>query len=107
MNETFDKYMLGRGNITYSNSEGEIWGSPHFQKLMDTILNGDDIDTFIQQKNQDLYKQYSETQILPERKALSEKALQTAKLQKFSAQLKNNNDILNEFEKDIEKCQQK
>lgn len=106
MNETFDKYMLGRGNITYSNSEGEIWGSPYFQKLMDTILNGDDIDTFIQQKNQDLYKQYSETQILPERKALSEKALQTAKLQKFSAQLKNNNDILNEFEKDIGILQQ-
>lgn len=105
MSATFDEYLRER-NMTYYNSEREMWGFPYFQKLMDTILNGDNIDAFIQQKNQDLYKQYSETQILPERKALSEKALQTAVLQKFSTQLKNNNDILNEFEKDIGTLQQ-
>lgn len=105
MSATFDEYLRER-NLTYYNSEREMWGFPYFQKLMDAILNGDNIDAFIQQKNQDLYKQYSETQILPERKALSEKALQTAVLQKFSTQLKNNNDILNEFEKDIGTLQQ-
>lgn len=98
--DTWARDFYNPKNIS-SNSEGEIWGAPYFEKMMQVIQNGDDIEKFIEQKNQLLYNQYMEEKTKPYQKEIADKNDGIIKLQQSSAEIKSINNIFGEFESDI------
>ena len=93
--------LWAKDKIISSNDKGEIWEAPYFKEMMDVILQGRDIDAFIQEKNENLHHQYIDETTAQYKKNIASKKEKINVLQDFFSQLKNAKAILDEFERDV------